>query len=331
MTSVVDMLNRAHIEVRERGANVGRGFVGIDCIFCGESRKHLGVNIDEAFFNCWICGEKGPYWRLARKLKSLYPSIPWHEVDVGKATRYIDVEYAKLRPEVEGSTASFSSWDPDMLTDYEFGLWEYLYDERHLERELIEYLEPLVGLNGPHENDAKLRGYVCFRYGDDVVARKISDHYRGPRYWRSFAGGALWGLEYLRSAPEWVVVCEGVFDALAVPLGRGLAILGSVASPDWIGLLAEKLPRSCRDVVLAFDSGVALDSPTISSLRLQLADLGLTVHVWDWEDSRFDDAFEAADECDLDEWRLLSGRAVILDYLLELVGVLDGDLDRPLL
>lgn len=331
MTSVVDMLHRARIEVREQGANVGRGFVGIDCIFCGESKKHLGVNIDEAYFNCWVCGEKGGYWKLARKLKSIYPSIPWHEVDVGKATRYIDVEYDKLRPEVDSATAPFSSWDEGEMTDYEFGLYDYLVSERELEPELIEYLEPLVGLNGPHDNDAKLRGYVCFRYGDDVVARKTSDRYRGPRYWRSFGGGALWGLEYLRSAPEWVVVCEGIFDAIAVPMGRGLAILGSRASPDWIGLLAEKLPRSCRDVVLAFDSGVYVDSSTISSLRLQLADLGLTVRVWDWDDSRFDAAFETRGDWDLDEWRVLVGREPILDYLLQLVDVLDGDLDRPLL
>ena len=325
------MLNRAHVEVREQGANVGHGWIGVDCFFCGESKKHLGINRDEAHFNCWVCGEKGGYWKLARKLKTIYPSIPWHDVDVGKATRYIDVEYDRLRPEVDRATAPFSSWIDDEMTDYEWRLYDYLLTERCLEPELIEYVEPLIGLDGPDKSDAQLRGYVCFRYGDDVVARKTHDIYMGPRYWRSFGGGALWGLEYVRSAPEWVVLCEGVFDALSIPMGRGLAILGSVASQEWLALLSEELPRSCRDIVIAFDSGIGAKSKTIRDIRLQLRDLGLAVHVWDWENPRFDAAFRRRDELDLDEFRVSQGREPILDYLLELVGVLDGDLDRPLL
>lgn len=335
MTDVVSMLERARIEVRESGANVGAGWIGIDCVFCGETRKHLGINRDEGFFNCWVCGARGSWWKIARRLRELYPSTPWHEVDVGPATRYLDVEYEKLRPELDASTAPFSTWDPEAMTDYEFSLYDYLTDERALDPDLVALLEPLVGLNGPKDGDAQLRGYVCFRYGDDVVARKIGDLYRGPRWWRSFGGAALWGLEYLHSEPEWIVLCEGVFDALACPLGRGVAVLGSVASQQWIGLLAEALPRSCRDVVVAFDSNVSPGSKTIQKIRLELGDLGLRSHVWDWDDGRFDRLWDTREDWDLDELRREFGNDPgddeILDYCLELVGVLDGDLDRPLL
>lgn len=333
--NVVDALERARIEVRERGANVGSGWIGIDCIFCHEDRKHLGINRDEGFFNCWICGAKGPWTKIARELKKLHPSVAWNEVEVGPATRYLDVDYDKLRPSLDLSVAEFSSWDPDEMTDYEWRLYDYLVDERAFDPDLIHALAPLVGLNGPdRRNDPQLRGYICFRYEDDVVARKISDRYPGPRWWRSFGGAALWGIEYLRTEPDWIVLCEGVFDALSVPFGRGVAVLGSTASQGWIEMLADRLPRSCRQVVLAFDSNVDPHSKTTSRIRLELHDLGLTTLVWDWSDPRFDDAFEEqGGELDLDELRcfaLVEGDDPVLDYLLELLGKVDDDPSLPL-
>lgn len=340
--NVIDALERARIEVREKGANVGSGWIGIDCFFCREDRKHLGINREEGFYNCWICGARGPWHRLARELKKRFPGVPWSDVEVGPATRYLDVDYDKLRPSLDTSTAFFSSFDPEEMSDYEWNLWDYLVDERGFEPELMQAVAPLVGLNGPDKrSDPQLRDYVCFRYGDDVIARQTRGNMRGPRWWRSFGGPALWGLEHLRSEPDWVVLCEGVFDALSVPFGRGLAVLGSTASKGWIELLAEQLPRSCRQIVIAFDSNVKAYSKTMNTIRLELHDLGLSTHVWDWDDRRFNSVFDAlADEdpnfdgaLDLDELRkfgLFEDDDPVLDYLLELIGVVDDDPNLPL-
>lgn len=47
-------------EYRKRG----RELEFKECIFCGNERYNLSVNLELGVFKCWVCGEKGPLSRL---------------------------------------------------------------------------------------------------------------------------------------------------------------------------------------------------------------------------------------------------------------------------
>ena len=43
------------------GSNVSQGWVGTQCIFCGDHSNHLGINLNSKHFSCFRCGVKnGP-------------------------------------------------------------------------------------------------------------------------------------------------------------------------------------------------------------------------------------------------------------------------------
>ena len=58
----------------DRGKNVSKGAVEINCPFCGlDPSKHLGVWGDYKYggFHCWVCGEKGSLLKLVMKIEGV--------------------------------------------------------------------------------------------------------------------------------------------------------------------------------------------------------------------------------------------------------------------
>lgn len=55
---VLGFLNDFHIDYELSGKNVGKGWVGVDCPFCGDSGKHGGFSMDYGGWHCWKCVTK---------------------------------------------------------------------------------------------------------------------------------------------------------------------------------------------------------------------------------------------------------------------------------
>lgn len=72
---LLGFLDHHNVEYRETGKNVGQNWIGVDCPFCDESRKHCGINMDSKVFSCFVCGESGTLLKLASTLLD----IPWRE------------------------------------------------------------------------------------------------------------------------------------------------------------------------------------------------------------------------------------------------------------
>ena len=52
--------------------NVGDGWIGIDCPFCGIGLGHLGIHCEEGnYFKCWNCPEKGDIITLIQALEEI--------------------------------------------------------------------------------------------------------------------------------------------------------------------------------------------------------------------------------------------------------------------
>ena len=56
-----------NIEVRTTGQNCQEGWIQICCPFCIDNNFHLGYNMVDNYFNCWICGHHSIY-DVIRKL-----------------------------------------------------------------------------------------------------------------------------------------------------------------------------------------------------------------------------------------------------------------------
>lgn len=55
------------------GDNISEGWIGIQCIFpaCGDPYNHLGVNLDNKRYSCWMCGESGDIISFIRELEGV--------------------------------------------------------------------------------------------------------------------------------------------------------------------------------------------------------------------------------------------------------------------
>jgi len=53
--NVIEILNRYNIEYVDRGNNVAKGNVNIQCPWCGEAdhSQHLGINLETGMWGCW--------------------------------------------------------------------------------------------------------------------------------------------------------------------------------------------------------------------------------------------------------------------------------------
>jgi len=56
---VKSYLDHKHISYATEGSNTsGPDWINIDCIFCNDNNKHLGINLENNALNCWRCGGK---------------------------------------------------------------------------------------------------------------------------------------------------------------------------------------------------------------------------------------------------------------------------------
>jgi len=65
---VIAFLEEHGIEHWQGSKNSGRGWVGIQCIFCTDHSNHLGINLDSGIFSCFKCGAKGGFPKYAKEL-----------------------------------------------------------------------------------------------------------------------------------------------------------------------------------------------------------------------------------------------------------------------
>lgn len=68
---VKKILNHFGIDFTENHPSVGKGSVGVDCPFCSDTNKHLGIFLDRGNYSCWKCGAKGSLFRLLKTLKGV--------------------------------------------------------------------------------------------------------------------------------------------------------------------------------------------------------------------------------------------------------------------
>ncbi len=102
--------------------NVGKDSIGISCPFCGDHAysgdNHLGIQLGNKVFSCWICGKTGGIFNLVMKLEdcsfkqAVYTLSKYVYYDVSFADK--DADVAILNP---NSTVSLPSQAKKELLD----------------------------------------------------------------------------------------------------------------------------------------------------------------------------------------------------------------------
>jgi len=304
MSEVLQLLAEARIPIRDHGDNVGQGFVNICCPFCGEPRFHLGINLEEHWFKCLMCGQGGPWYSLARLLQQRYPQVNWFSLrGPYDRPRYLDEQSVSpvMKQRIKRLTRPFDSYEEISKRDQ--AAWNYLVKVRELAPDVIKETGVSVGRG-------EMRGCVAFVDGEFLAARRYRGF--GPTWLKRGSAEAPYGATWVaRVHPLWVVICEGVFDVLSVPLGHALGMLGITSGVKWIDTAVSLLPET-EAIVMGLDRGVS--TRTISTISLLFLDEGYGVYVWDWSDPLFDGIK------DLDEVRLRYGEEWLHDRLLSLIG-----------
>jgi hypothetical protein len=56
MFDAQQMLQDYQIPYWTEGKNCNPGFININCPFCNDHSNHGGFNIQNEYYNCWLCG-----------------------------------------------------------------------------------------------------------------------------------------------------------------------------------------------------------------------------------------------------------------------------------
>jgi DNA primase len=71
MLDVVRLLDEYGIEYSEQSSHKSKGWINVKCLFCDDHSDHLGINIEQGSFHCYICGTKGGKFDLIRAVSQV--------------------------------------------------------------------------------------------------------------------------------------------------------------------------------------------------------------------------------------------------------------------
>lgn len=284
MTDLPFLLRSRGVPIRTEGANVGAGWIGINCCFCrGSQDFHLGYNLAEGYFRCWRCGwhsptdvlrellgvDRGEALELWRSVSSGGPSRARSAERDRQAQRRVSIGGYK-RPSGVGSLGALHrrylegrGFDPDELAA-EWGVLgtgpvSYLDEVSYRHRVLVPILWEgrEVSFQARDATDRAERKYMACPTLREAV------HHKDVLYMHPSAARG-------RAA----VVVEGMTDVWR--LGRrAVALFGIQYKDEQVAQLARLFDR----VVVAFDGGERAARLQARRLAAQLDACGVRADV----------------------------------------------------
>ena len=302
MADLREVLLQAGVPTKESGVNVGRGMINICCPFCREQRYHCGIHETQLWFHCFVCSESGNWNRIKEVFEKEYSNVNWN-VSKNSGNFYFE-EASEQAMAVEAN----KRWIEIPEDDKELVEW-ITKSPNNLKKEFrTRGIDLNLALDaGLKKGIGKLDGYAVFSEKNNIVARKFSKKNDGPKWWKQKdVASEIYGRSFVeQKEPKLGVITEGVFDFIRIPLGSGVAILGSSISPNLIQQIITTFSKA-DEILLALDRDVK--GKTIRKFTLQLNNFGYGVRTLDW--NRVD-----PDIKDLDEVFLSYGQEAFFEFL----------------
>lgn len=277
MEDLQEILVRAGLPVRTQGRNVGAASFNLCCPFCQEERFHLGIHQEHWYFHCWVCNASGGWHKLRDKLIADGVALPKQLPKRQDQHHYVDDKVVKKLTKSRKPAYSFRS----LAMDKDAELIDWLLDKpTDLTDELRprwihkDYLASIkIGL-GTRKN------WLCFPEGNSLVWRitpfaKLRDDAK----WLTDGTNCVWGLAMaIIKATDTLWLTEGIFDAMRLPPGQSVAVLGDKITSKQLVKILDELP-SVSKMIIAFDPDVR--HANLSKLYLDLQALGIQVDRFD--------------------------------------------------
>ena len=242
MFDVVAFCRDRKVPYRIKGANVGAGWVGVNCPFCADDNFHAGIR--ENAYTCWKCGMHSLVSFIKESL----------DISVGEAYKILD-EYddnSLFKRKIERTEALASS----IILP---GSLDNPVAKRYLEKRNFDpaYLEQKYGIRYTNMvGDYKFRIIIPI-YKDKRIVSFTGRDYTGkqePRYKNLSIEKSvhnpkhlLYNQDNVKYNAQTIGVCEGPFDVMR--LGDGfVATLGTKVTEEQIRLLAKY-----KNVYVLFD------------------------------------------------------------------------------
>ncbi len=249
MIDIISLLEDNGIDYSTSGKNTSRGWVELNCPFCGNDPSfHLGVNLSSGIYHCWICGAKGHIEKLIQhrlgmsreKIKKLVEEydINFHEEESLKRNSEQIVFPKGLEdsiPQLHKSYLKRRGFDPDiMIKKYRIkayyhlgGKWSYrLVIPIFMDGEIVSFIARDV-------TDKQTPKYKNLSNEQSVINVK----------------NCLYGIDSIKKGGNAILV-EGVFDQWRVGDGS-CAFLGVEYTNQQLFLLYEK---ELKEVYVMFDA-----------------------------------------------------------------------------
>jgi hypothetical protein len=243
---VLRFLSDKNISYSETGSQAQKGWISVQCPFCGDAGDHGGFNIRKVHYYCWRCGGHS----IPSIIKQFLGLTEWKDVyriQYEYSTRSTVLDRLRDRAEKHGVDRVDVPGDPlqKMHIDY---LCQRGYDPQTI---MTKYRVRGEGIAG----DYKYRIIIPILFEDEIVsfvARDVTGkqklRYKNCPIDKSVLNPkhVLYNLDNCKE--DVIVIVEGIFDVWR--MGDGYAAsLGTDLSPPQIRLLSKY-----KKIIFLFDN-----------------------------------------------------------------------------
>lgn len=245
MIDITSLLDEHSVEFKTSGKNVGGGWVEVNCPFCYDPSFHLGINLKNGLFHCWVCGSKGHLSKLlteilqinyyqAEELIKEYDSDELAKEEEKPPNPKIEFPegYTNILPDLHKQYLIKRNFDPDFL-QRKYSIGAVYQTGRFSYRVIIPIFlnKQIVNFTGRDVSGLQKTKYLHY-HNDEAI--KPMKH-------------CVYNLDSVRDK---AIIVEGVFDAWRIGDG-GVALLGVEYTTQQLNLLLEK---EIKEVYILFDN-----------------------------------------------------------------------------
>lgn len=263
--NILQFLDDYKISYRTKGANVGKGWVGIQCPFCGDTGFHGGFNIAGGYYYCWKCGSHHLNSVIAKLAPTSFPTLQKYE---SHNFHYIHTE--------KSAVTDVQLPGDDLLPMHKLYLKKRGFSPEYL---IDTYKIRGGGYTGEWKYRIIIPIYqkkILTSFQARAIHPSVQPRYKTLSTEKSIidAKHSLYNIDNVHG--DRVVVVEGIFDCWK--LGNGcVCTLGTSVTDEQIRLLAQ-----FKEVVFLFDpEGPAQEKAKYAAQKV--ACLGASVEVVDTE------------------------------------------------
>lgn len=284
-------LNDRNVRFWNEGDNISFGWIGLSCIYCDDHMNHLGINLENNSFKCWICHEEGDVITLIKDLEGVSFIVAKNRLDdyqrgeklkLEKPQRtrrtkgilpegYMEIEKGD-EPEVVKRYIERRRFDLSICQDYDLGFIEHseMYNLRlivpiYLDNDLVSY------------QAIDVTGKASIPYLDcpEDVATVYNKH-------------LVYGIDDQDEGQ--IIIVEGVTDKWRIGK-HGRALFGKNYTKEQLNLIKRKTSKDVKVKVL-FDPDASQDGWTFANElglffpRVLFIDLGGTSDPADLNDNQ---------------------------------------------